>query len=88
MAPGFQKWLGGRLKGEAVCSQKQHKIGSPASETSSGAAPKTWLFFAVEFAGWGLASGVYSWGLAGCVWPVVKNEKPHTLACATPVQQA
>ena len=36
---------------------------------SSGAAPTTCLFFAVEFAGWGLASGVYSWGLAGCVWP-------------------
>ena len=61
--------LGSRLKGEVVCSQKRHKIGSPASETTSGAAPTTCLFFAVEFAGWGLASGVYSWGLAGCVWP-------------------
>ena len=61
--------LGSRLKGEAVCSQKRHKIGSPASETSSEAAPTTCLFFAVEFAGWRLASGVYSWGLAGCVWP-------------------
>ena len=49
--------FGSRLKGEAVCSQKRHKIGSPASETSSGAAPTTCLFFAVEFAGWGLASG-------------------------------
>ena len=62
--PGFQKWLG-----EPPCSPKRHKIGSPASETSSGAAPTTCLFFAVEFAGWGLASEVYSWGLAGCVWP-------------------
>ena len=61
--------LGSRLKVEAVCSQKRHKIDSPASETSSGAAPTTCLFFAVKFAGWGLASGVYSWGLAGCVWP-------------------
>ena len=66
-APGFQRWLGDRLKGEAICFQKRHKIGSPASETSSGAAHTTCLFFAVEFAGWGLASGVYSWRLAGCV---------------------
>ena len=68
-APGFQKWLGEPPQGEAVCSKKRHKIGSPALETSSGAAPTTCLFFAVEFAGWGLAYGVYSWRYAGCVWP-------------------
>ena len=36
--------LGSRLKSEAVCSPKRHKIGSPASETSSGAAPTTCHF--------------------------------------------
>ena len=68
-APGFQKWLGEPPQRWGGMLPKRHKIGSPALETSWGAAPTTWLFFAVEFAGWGLASGVYSWGLAGCVWP-------------------
>ena len=70
MAPGFQKvaWEAAfkmRLEG----SPKWYTIGSPASETSSGAGPMACLLLAVEFAGWGLASGVYSWRLAGYVSP-------------------
>ena len=36
-----KRGLGSHLKGEAVCSQKRHTIGSPASETSSGAAARS-----------------------------------------------
>ena len=69
-APGFHKvaWepvSKMRLEGY----QKRQKIGSPASETSSGAASRACLLLAVEFSGWCLASGVYAWRLAGCIWP-------------------
>ena len=63
-----------RLYGSSATCKKtapgsQKWLGKPPLRCCSGAAPMTCLFFAVEFAGWDLASGAYSWKLASCVWP-------------------